>query len=391
MLMLNKDIDQITEEDLQFLIDNAVLESKTIEYKQSLPEKHKEKDIIKFLAAVSSFANTSGGDLIFGIAEDKGTPVSLVGLDIENIDNELTRLDSIIRFGIEPRILGIDFKPINLSNGKTAIVIRVPKSWISPHRVTHQGHGHFYARGANGKYRMDVEELRTAFNLSETVAQQIRMFREDRIAKIYANETPVPFYENAKIVIHLIPVISFTPGYRYDIRKVKSLKKDISALYCGGDYNRFNFDGYITYSSGMEFKSFSYLQLYNNGIIEAVDGLHLKPDNHGSKIPNYFERELIGGFSGYLDMLKKLNIEPPIFLFLSLLGVKGYTMDRKEGIFLDESYPIDRDILLIPEVVIENYNVEPQHILKPCFDSIWNACGFPESLNYDENGNWIER
>jgi hypothetical protein len=59
--------------------------------------------------------------------------------------------------------------------------------------------------------------------------------------------------------------------------------------------------------------------------------------------------------------------------------------------FWGDVYPIDRDMLLLPEVVIENYNVEAQHILKPCFDSIWNACGLSESLNYDENGDWKAR
>ncbi len=389
LLLINRNINQVTEEDLQVLIDNAVLESKTIEYKQSLPG-NSDSDKKEFLADVSSFANASGGDLIYGITEDKGVPVSLEGLDIDNIDKEKSRLDNIIRTGIEPRILGIDIRPINLSNAKTAIVIRIPKSWISPHRVTYKGHGHFYTRGANGKYPMDVEELRVSFNLSETIAQKIRMFREDRIAKIYANETPVPFYENAKIVLHLIPVMSFNPGQRYEIKKVKFLKSNTAPIYCSGWDNRFNFDGYITYSSGRESKSHSYLQLYNNGIIEAVEGLLLKPDYQGLKIPSVaYEEELINALSRYLDLLKKLNIEPAIFIFLSLLGVKGYTMAIKN--FWGDVYPIDRDILLLPEVVIENYNVEAQHILKPCFDSIWNACGLPESLNYDENGDWNAR
>jgi len=29
--------------------------------------------------------------------------------------------------------------------------------------------------------------------------------------------------------------------------------------------------------------------------------------------------------------------------------------------------------------------------LKTAFDSIWNACGLPRSLNYDANGNWVGR
>jgi len=387
--MINQNINQITGEDLQVLIDNAVLESKTIEYKQSLPG-NTDSDKKEFLADISSFANASGGDLIYGVVGDKGVPVSLDGLDIDNIDNEITRLDNIIRTGIEPRLLGTTIRSIDLSNNKTAIVIKIPKSWISPHRVTYKGHGHFYTRGANGKYPMDVGELRIAFNLSETIAQRIRMFREDRIVKIYANETPIPFCENAKIVLHLIPVISFNPGQRYDIKNVMSQPDKIKPIYLSTWKYRHNFDGILSYSSDA-LKSDSYLQLYNNGIIEAVDGSRLDPFKK-HQIPSYsYEKRIINALSRYLDLLKGLNTEPPIFIFLSLLGVKGYTMALNKCYFPDEVYPIDMDILLLPEVVIENYNVEAQYILKPCFDSIWNACGLPESLNYDENGDWKAR
>jgi hypothetical protein len=42
----------------------------------------------------------------------------------------------------------------------------------------------FYGRNSAGKYPPDVGELRTAFTLSETVAERIRNFRVDRIARL---------------------------------------------------------------------------------------------------------------------------------------------------------------------------------------------------------------
>ena len=56
------------------------------------------------MANISSFANASGSDLIFCIAEDRktGNPEELVGIEIENIDQEIQRLEHIIRDGIEP-------------------------------------------------------------------------------------------------------------------------------------------------------------------------------------------------------------------------------------------------------------------------------------------------
>ncbi|MBU7009184.1 MAG: hypothetical protein HXS46_00730 [Theionarchaea archaeon] len=58
--------------------------------------------------------------------------------------------------------------------------------------------------------------------------------------------------------------------------------------------------------------------------------------------------------------------------------------DRRS--LLEEVHTIDRDVLALPEIMIENYDIIARDILKPCFDSIWNACGFPRSLNYNEAG-----
>ncbi|MCD6453036.1 MAG: ATP-binding protein, partial [Dehalococcoidales bacterium] len=398
-------IENITEEDLQALIENSVLESKTLEYKQELPknsdQKNSDQSRKEFLADVSSFANASGGDLIFGITEGitegrkTGIPKSLEGLSIENIDQEILRLENMIRAGIEPRIPPVSTQPITLKNSKTVLVIRIPKSWRSPHRVSYKGHDKFYSRSSNGKYPLDVPELRVAFNLSETVTERIRNFRLDRISNIVANETPVPFYDTAKIVLHLIPIISFNPAQSYDIDKVASQPAKmppIPPIHCKEWNNRYNLDGVLTYSVGQEGKSYSYVQLFRNGIIEAVEGLLLEPHHKGERllIPSTnYEKELVSSLTDYLSILKTLNVEPPIFIFLTLLGVKGYSMGvSRDEHNIDEVHTIDRDTLPLPEVIIESYDVIPEKVLKPCFDSIWNACGYKGSFNYDDAGEW---
>ncbi len=198
--MINKKIEEIKESDLQVLINNKVFEGKTIEYKKELPI-NSDSDKKEFLADITSFANSSGGDLIFGISQDNqtGEPKAIEGIEVENADKEKTRLDNIIRDGVEPRLLSTTIQPISLSNSKFVILIRIPKSWIGPHRVIYGGHSKFYARNSSGKYEMDVDELRVAFNLSETLAEKIRNFRIDRIAKIMADETPIAFYSNPRL------------------------------------------------------------------------------------------------------------------------------------------------------------------------------------------------
>lgn len=391
--MIGKSIDQITEQDLLDLIENSVIESKTIEYKQSLPG-NSDSEKKEFLADISSFANASGGDLVYGIIEDETTrePKTLEGVLAEKLDQEIARLDSMTRDGIEPRILGISFGSIKLTSLKTALVIRVPKSWISPHRVSFKGHDKFYSRSANGKYPLDVAELRIAFSLSETIVERIRKFREDRISQIYANETPIPFTETARIVLHMIPIGSFDPAQNYEISKIASDSNKLKLIYDSARNHRYNLDGFLTYSGGADGVSHSYVQLFKNGIIEAVEGSLLEPSYNGNLvIPSVaYEEELISSVKEYLAVLELLGIDLPLFLFLSLLGVKGYSMavnPRRVRVY--KVYKIDRDILLLPEIVIENYDVVAKDVLRPCFDSIWNACGFPRSLNYDDDGKWV--
>lgn len=85
--MIPKAFDQITEQELQGLVNNGVLEGKTIEYKQEMTI-NKDSDKKEFLADVSSFANAGGGDLIYGIVEDRSTSAPEIVIEDSEIDVE---------------------------------------------------------------------------------------------------------------------------------------------------------------------------------------------------------------------------------------------------------------------------------------------------------------
>lgn len=393
--MIGKDINQITEEDLLGLIHALVIEGKTIEYKQSLPS-NSEADKKEFLADVSSFANASGGDLVYGVIEDKdtGEPKALEGLDITNPDSEMQRLDSIIRDGIEPRISSVTIKSVKLSNDKTALIVRVGKSWISPHRVTFKGHDKFYGRSSNGKYPLDVGELRVAFTISETLADRVRKFREDRLLRLVANETPVLFNSNPKVILHLLPVISYSPAQIYNIHAIASDPGKMSPMHSMGYDYKYNIDGFITFSGGDRGRTeaYSYVQLYKSGIIEAVDAslIESRPDMLTFSVTE-LENQTVESLKRYLGVLRELRVELPIFVFLTLTGVKGYKVLYGHTYGMPSREAIDRDILLLPEVVIESYDVDVPSVLKHCFDALFNACGLPKSNHYDASGQWIEK
>ena len=81
-------------------------------------------------------------------------------------------------------------------------------------------------RNSGGAYPLDVPELRSAFNLSLTVASRIRAFREDRLAAIVAKDTPAPIEDGGIMVLHIAPFIAFTETAigRLEITKEQSWK-----------------------------------------------------------------------------------------------------------------------------------------------------------------------
>lgn len=189
--MINKPFDKIDKSDIDDLIENEVAESKTIEYKESLPG-NRESDKKEFLADVSSFANGSGGDLLYGVKEKRegkgqstGIPLAANGLNDVNEDQAVLRLEEIIREGVEPRIPGIQTKAIKGFPNGPVILSRIPKSWASPHMITFQRWSRFYSRTSNGKYPLDVSEIRSAFSLSESVGEKILLTIKIHIFNIF--------------------------------------------------------------------------------------------------------------------------------------------------------------------------------------------------------------
>ena len=100
-----------------------------------------------------------------------------------------------------------------------------------------------------------------------------------------------------------------------------------------------------------------------------------------------YEEELIESLPRYLAVLKTMNVELPFLVFMTLVGVRGYSMSTA-GVLYRGRTPIERDVLSLPEILMDSYDVAAEKILKPFFDCVWNACGFERSLNYDGSGNW---
>jgi Putative DNA-binding domain len=395
--MIGKSVDTITVEDIKSLVANQVAESRTLEYKEQLPG-NSDDEKKEFLADISSFANASGGDIIYGISELRDANGKTTGLPEEakglksNADAEIRRLESMLQDGLEPRIPGVRTVQIEGFSNGPVIIIRVPKSWNSPHMVVFKNFSRFFARNSAGKYQLDVTEIRSSVIASESLAERIRQFRADRIAKILADETPVPLRAFPKIVLHILPLESFGTGKLIDLAQVHSYRSRLEPIKSDECNHRYNFEGFCTYYLPQESTAVhSYVQAFRNGSLEAVDAIFLSKQDTKVIPKTAYEKELIRCLDKYLSLYSIINVNPPILVMLSLLEVKGYMMQP-------ESWPpqcrqnlVNQEHLLTPEIVVESYDVKASEILRPAFDAVWQACGYARCLNYDDQGNWQER
>jgi hypothetical protein len=388
----HKPIELVEEVDLHGLVDNKVSEGRMLDYKEQLPGKT-DSEKREFLADVSSFANASGGHLIYGIRETSGIPTDLCGVQCQNPDLEITRLDNIIRDGIEPRIPGIRIRPLLLRSMHFVFLIWVPRSWALPHRVKFQKDFNFYSRNSSGKYPLDVSELRSLFMLSANTTEQIRLFRTDRINKIISGETNVSLPERPKTMLLLVPFSFLDPAVRYDVSRLENVLGELMPIDGHGWSFQHNFDGFMTYSSEIDSSLiYSYLQFFRHGSCEAVSATIpiLNQEKKYLRVNIAFENELLKCLERYLRIQKDLGVEPPLAVLLSFISVNGYTIKATTtSAFSQKAISIKTDVLMFPEIIVDTYGMDIAQMLKPVFDTIWNAAGFSRSFGYNEKGQRI--
>ena len=113
MALFDRQVAEITEQDLLALIHNKDAEGKTLDYKRDAVGAG-GSDKKEFLYDASSFANTRRGHLIFGMEEAAGEPTNLVGLVNVDPDREVLRLEQMLRDGIRPPLSGVETVPVKL-------------------------------------------------------------------------------------------------------------------------------------------------------------------------------------------------------------------------------------------------------------------------------------
>ena len=398
--MINKPLDQVTKDEILAIVENKVHEGQRLEFKESFPKKDNDDERTKFLCTVASLANSMGGDVIFGIAErrqdKKRTGETYVkGLDAAgfDFDKERNRLTESILKGIDPRVGRVGFRLVEGLPEGPVVVMRVPMSLDAPHMVVFNELNKFYSRHSGGRYTLGVREIRQAFLASDLLQDRIRAFRNQRITAIVGGETPVILRPEAKIVLHVIPYSALDRPGSIDLAAAHGRRHELKTIGDTNKTSRHNLDGFVVYGgqSGDDPRYEAYTQVFRVGVVEAVNPHILEGNKRHidgpTSIPSqYYEEAIIAALGSMLKLLETSGGEPPISIMLSLAGVKGLVMALGQRWMGASQSGIDRDLLFLPEVVVEGYGPTAEEILKPIFEAVWQAAGFEKNLNYGEDG-----
>jgi hypothetical protein len=395
MGLFDKPLFQLAESDLRELIADKEAEGKTLDYKRDLAGQG-DADKKEFLYDASSFANTLGGDLVFGMAEKNGLPTDLVGLAGINPDKEILRLEQMLRDGIRPAITGVQTVPIPLAGGSVAILMRIPKSWNPPHQVTFQKAFRFYARDTNGKYQVDVDELRSIFSLSDMIADRIRAFRVERVAKIAAGDTPAPLLGGGNLVLHVVPFSAFAVGTSFPLQEAVRQPNKFPTLFdTRALRHQITFDGLLMTSNlhAPPAPQRAYTQVLRTGAVEAAAS-SLAAEEERLLLPQ-IEMGIVHYARIYAASLHALGVPPPLAVLASLLNVKGMRLLKvfpNDAIWATESFvTIPVNHLHFVETIFETVPTDDKDAakqLRPTLDHLANAAGLASSPNFDAPGNY---
>lgn len=155
-----------TKDDLERLVDEGLEESLTLDYKASLALTRDGKGPDELCKDVTALANSAGGQLIYGIEEDKTTKKPSQ-VDDGVLDPKINRewIDQILNSRVQPRMSGVRTTRIDMGTGKFGYVITVPQTQAGPHQAPD---GKYYKRYDLQSVPMHDHEIKDVMRRSST-------------------------------------------------------------------------------------------------------------------------------------------------------------------------------------------------------------------------------
>lgn len=358
--MLGRKLEDLTFEDIRALVPAGLSEGRTLEFKRD-PLGGSDDAKREFLADLSSFANSQGGDLIFGVTDENGIATAADGVTVNDPDAEILRLESLARDGLQPRISGLHSRWLPKDSTSGAIVIRVPASLNAPHRIVFKNSGRFWRRHSRGKAEMDVAELREAFTASAGALQQLKLLH-GQITKL----SPIALIEGPCLFVTVVPLAQGR------LSEDLSLTGPDDAAQPSWGRNRDwgpILEGYLVWSPMSDGTAYAQALTHRRGYVEMVSA----QKSFHQEEPKWIwaaelQRSLRSNVSQGIRTLRGHGLEGPWVVMASLSETRGY--DLHSGDHFTDHHPTTRSWFDLGNIVIED---DGPDAVTPIFDRIWWA------------------
>ena len=128
----------------------------------------------------------------------------------------------------------------------------------------------------------------------------------------------------------------------------------------------YDFDGLVYILKNEEDKWLSYVRIFPDGIIEAVDAVSLRSGEEAFPY-HTIEEDIMFNSHLYMEFQVNLGLKFPFNIHLDLLEVEGkrikYRRDTKD---FNKSHPIDKKNLSLPSILVKG-PVDTKQVFKGTF------------------------
>jgi hypothetical protein len=191
--VFRKHLSQYTDDGLRAeirrLVDEQVHESRKLDYKQSvsLDSKKARREIAK---DISSFANETGGAVIYGIPEDRKShkvAVPMKPYGIAPLRDFETRVENVCADLISPRLPDLNIRRVETEcEDKVVYVVWHPESWFAPHMVEGDDR-RYYRRGELRAMKMTEREVRDKYAQVRSALGRLDEFLDSKEVNFYTD------------------------------------------------------------------------------------------------------------------------------------------------------------------------------------------------------------
>jgi hypothetical protein len=373
-----KPLQELGFEDIERLKLNKICESQILDYKRQLLEDN------KLVKQVSSFANTHGGHLIFGVSETGkgGYPKEIPGIDKSQVNKE--RMEQVILGNIHPRLHVRIHETEHPNLSRSIVLIQIPDSYLKPHMNSRDNK--FYRRFNFEARPMTETEVNDAYKRRFSGYQDVEEYLSNETVS-YAGPIWGQILTIPTILRRMIDSsdpekfgwansLVFRPKY-YD-PSFSYIPSRADPAPCGVKFELLSKDGILRRS----------LRVHRNGCINYLENYRESVEEKNVFLHHIFCLNLLYTFQFATALYQRHNYFGDLKVVCTLDSMKDSLLLNLRRNRALEGYPCQsNEITVTREISKDQIELKSEYIASGIMDEVFNCYGLWKCPLFDNEGN----